>query len=60
MKSLGILKELEVGLGTSKFRIIAHLLMNHRDAFSKHAFVKATGLRTPVIKRQLGWIAPAS
>lgn len=61
-ENLSIWKELELAFGSSKFRVLLHLLLNHKDAFTKYALVKATGLRTPAIKKQLdtlirfGWI----
>ena len=47
-------KELEVGLGCgSKFRVTTHMIMNHRETFTKYALVKATGLKTATVKKQL-------
>ena len=62
-EELSVWKELELGLGTgSKFRVATQLILNSRQAFTKYALVKATGLRTPSVKSQLktllqlGWI----
>jgi len=50
-----IWEELELGLGGgSKFRVLLHLVLNPREAFTKYALVKATGLRTPSVENQLG------
>lgn len=58
-----IWKELELGLGgSSKFRIILHLVLNHEEAFTKYAIVKSTGLKTKVVEEHLkklveiGWV----
>lgn len=61
-EELSIWKELELGFGGSKFRVIIHLVLNPKKAFTKYALVKATGLRTPSVENQLktllqlGWI----
>ena len=57
-----IWKELEQGFGTSKIRIIKHLILNPQKTFTKYALVKATGLRTSSVQKHLiillriGWI----
>jgi len=55
--------ELERGLGGgSKFRVFLHLALYPKEAFTKYALVKATGLRTPSVEVQLevllelGWV----
>jgi len=56
-------EELELALGGGgKFRVLLHLILNPKEAFTKYALVKATGLRTPSVESQLqallklGWI----
>jgi hypothetical protein len=56
-------EELELGLGGGgKFRVLLHLILNPKEAFTKYALVKATGLRTPSVESQLrillklGWV----
>jgi hypothetical protein len=58
-----IWKELELGFGgCSKFRVFQQFITNPKDAFTRYALVKATGLRTPSVSKQLnilidlGWI----
>ncbi|MDH5688904.1 MAG: hypothetical protein OEZ48_13725 [Candidatus Bathyarchaeota archaeon] len=57
-----MLKELEVAFDCSKIRIIAHLVLNHGDSFTKYALVKASRLKTSEVTRQLqtllelGWV----
>jgi len=60
---LSVWKELELGFGTgSKFRVATQLILNSKQAFTKYALAKATGLRTPSVDSQLktllklGWI----
>jgi DNA-binding IclR family transcriptional regulator len=49
-----IWEELELAFGGgSKFRVILHLILNPKEAFTKYALVKATGLRTPSVESQL-------
>jgi len=49
-----IWEELELGFGSgSKFRVLLHLALNPKEAFTKYALVKATGLRTPSVESQL-------
>jgi len=46
--------ELEAGLGCgAQFRVILHLALHPEESFTKYALVKATGLRTPAVQRQL-------
>jgi hypothetical protein len=53
-KEKNIWKELEVGFGgSSKFRIILHLVLNHDEVFTKYAIVKSTGLKTRVVEKHL-------
>ena len=56
-------EELEQALGGGgKFRVLLHLILNPKEAFTKYALVKATGLRTPSVESQLrillklGWV----
>ena len=56
-------EELELGFGGgTKFRVLAHLMHNHKEAFTKYSLTKATGLRTPSVESylrtllELGWI----
>ena len=54
LKELSIWEELELGLGSgSKFRVLLNLILNPKEAFTKYALVKATGLRTPSVESQL-------
>jgi len=61
-KKTSVWKELELGFGGSKSRVILHLVLNHDKALTKYALVKATRLRTPSVESQLetllrlGWI----
>ena len=49
-----IWEELELGFGGgSQFRVLLHLTLNPKQAFTKYALVKATGLRTPSVNSQL-------
>jgi len=46
----------------AQFRVLLHLALRPREAFTKYGLVKATGLRTPAITDQLerllelGWV----
>lgn len=62
-KDKKVWKELEAGLGSgSRFRVLVYLVMNPKQTFTKYALVKATGLRSPAVAKQLktlldlGWI----
>jgi hypothetical protein len=53
-KERSIWEELESGFGAgSKFRVLLHLALNPKEACTKYALVKATGLRTPSVESQL-------
>jgi hypothetical protein len=53
-KDQSIWEELELGFGGgSKFRVLLHLILNPKKAFTKYALVKATGLRTTSVNSQL-------
>ncbi len=53
-KDRSVWKQLELGFGGgSKFRVLLHLALNPKEAFTKYALVKATGLRTPSVESQL-------
>ena len=53
-KERSIWKELELGFGGgTKFRVLRHLMLNSKEAYTKYALVKATGLRTPSVESQL-------
>lgn len=58
-----IWNELELGFGgCSKFRVFLQFIINPKETFTRYALVKATGLRTPSVSKQLnilidlGWI----
>jgi hypothetical protein len=57
-----MLRELEIAFDGSKVRIIAHLVLDFADSFTKYALVKASGLKISEVTRQLeallefGWI----
>ncbi|MFB0502240.1 MAG: hypothetical protein ACETWE_00200 [Candidatus Bathyarchaeia archaeon] len=57
-----MLRDLEMGFDGSKIRIIAHLVLDSEDSFTKYALVKASGLKTSEVTRQLetllelGWV----
>ena len=62
-KARSLREELELGFGGgSKLRMFLHLALNPKEAYTKYAIVKATGLRTPSVDDQLkvllelGWI----
>jgi Fic family protein len=62
-KARRIWEELEKGFGSgAKFRILMHLILNQKEAFTGYNLVKVTGLRTPAVANQLrlllnlGWI----
>ncbi|MEM2111548.1 MAG: hypothetical protein QXX08_06690 [Candidatus Bathyarchaeia archaeon] len=49
-KERDIWEELELGFGGgSKFRVLTQLILNPRNAFTKYALAKATGLRTSTV-----------
>jgi hypothetical protein len=49
-----IWEKLELGLGSgANFRILLHMIMHHNNSFTKYALVKATGIRTPSVNKQL-------
>jgi Fic family protein len=53
-KEWNIWKELELGFGGgSKFRVLTQLILNPKNAFTKYALAKATGLRTSTVDRQI-------
>ncbi|RLI13033.1 hypothetical protein DRO35_01425 [Candidatus Bathyarchaeota archaeon] len=63
IKRRNIWRELEVGFGGgSKFRILLHLALHHKEAHTKYSLVRATGLRTPTVGEylrtlvKLGWV----
>ena len=46
--------ELELGFGGGRqFRVLLRLALSPAQVFTKYALVKATGLRTPSVDRQL-------
>ena len=61
-RRVSIWEELELGFGCSKLRVIMHLLRNPKEAYTRYAIVKATGLRTSTVESQLerlveiGWV----
>ena len=53
-KKGSIWEEIEKGFGSgSKFRVLLHLVLNSKKAYTKYALVKATGIRTPSVHNQL-------
>jgi len=53
-----LLKELEDGFGgRGRFRVLLHLALHPDKAYTKYALVKATGVRTTTVGRQLKILA---
>jgi len=62
-KRRNIWRELEDGFGGgSKFRILLHLALHPKEAYTKYSLVRVTGLRTPTVGEhlktlvKLGWV----